>query len=77
MCKRAETSNVLIATDDQAALVAEPVISPLLLNVWALNVSDPFISFDALDTLEVRNLNYFPSEPSSLTEKGAMSWVGV
>ena len=43
----------LMCTDDQAAAAAEAMISPLILNVWALNVSDPFISFDALDTLEV------------------------
>lgn len=54
MHKRAETSHLLFVTDDQAALAAEPIISPLLLNTWALNVSDPFISIDSLDTLEVR-----------------------
>uniref|UniRef100_A0A7I4DD79 Importin N-terminal domain-containing protein n=1 Tax=Physcomitrium patens TaxID=3218 RepID=A0A7I4DD79_PHYPA len=41
-----------IKADDQAAAAAEPVISPLLLNTWANNVSDPFISCDAFDTLE-------------------------
>lgn len=61
----AETLNLLIAIDDQAAAAAEPVISPLLLNIWALNVSDPFISFDSLDTLEVR-FNYCTFELSSL-----------
>ncbi|KAG0591650.1 hypothetical protein M758_1G229200 [Ceratodon purpureus] len=47
-----ETLQAAIKADDQAAAAAEPVISPLLLNIWALNVSDPFISFDSLDTLD-------------------------
>ncbi|KAJ0455066.1 putative importin-beta domain, armadillo-like helical [Helianthus annuus] len=35
----------------EAALSIEPVISPIILNMWALHVSDPFISIDALDVL--------------------------
>ncbi|KAI3768813.1 hypothetical protein L2E82_19648 [Cichorium intybus] len=30
----------------------EPVISPIILNMWALHVSDPSMSIDALDVLE-------------------------
>lgn len=30
----------------------EPMISPLILNIWALHVSDPFISIDAIEVLE-------------------------
>lgn len=30
----------------------EPMISPLILNMWALHVSDPFISIDAIEVLE-------------------------
>ncbi|KAK6157731.1 hypothetical protein DH2020_011979 [Rehmannia glutinosa] len=30
----------------------EPVISPIMLNMWASHVSDPFISIDALEVLE-------------------------
>ena len=29
------------------------MISPVILNVWASHVSDPFISIDALEILEV------------------------
>lgn len=39
----------------ESALSIEPVISPIILNMWALHVSDPFISIDALDVLEVIN----------------------
>lgn len=34
----------------------EPVISPIILNMWASHVSDPFISIDALEVLEVNLL---------------------
>lgn len=40
-------------TDEQSATAAEANISPLILNVWANNIFDPFISIDALDTLQV------------------------
>ncbi|KAJ4710633.1 importin-9-like [Melia azedarach] len=30
----------------------EPMLSPLILNMWALHVSDPFISIDAIEVLE-------------------------
>ena len=35
----------------------EPIISPIILNVWALHISDPFISIDALEVLEVKILS--------------------
>lgn len=31
----------------------EPILSPIILNVWASHVSDPFASIDALEVLEV------------------------
>ncbi|KAL8550997.1 hypothetical protein ACS0TY_000181 [Phlomoides rotata] len=31
----------------------EPILSPIMLNMWASHVSDPFISIDALEVLEV------------------------
>lgn len=31
----------------------EPILSPIVLNMWAAHVSDPFISIDALEVLEV------------------------
>jgi hypothetical protein len=42
-----------VLTDEQSATAAEANISPLILNVWANNIFDPFISIDALDTLQV------------------------
>lgn len=44
---------VIVLTDEQSATAAEANISPLILNVWANNIFDPFISIDALDTLQV------------------------
>ncbi|KAI3738835.1 hypothetical protein L2E82_29021 [Cichorium intybus] len=36
----------------QAVVKEEPVISPIILNMWALHVSDPSMSIDVLDVLE-------------------------
>ncbi|KAH9707670.1 Importin N-terminal domain-containing protein [Citrus sinensis] len=56
---RDETLHLVLETL-QAAIKAgfltasmEPMISPLILNIWALHVSDPFISIDAIEVLEV------------------------
>jgi hypothetical protein len=38
---------------NESSTSVEPIISPIILNVWALHVSDPFISIDALEVLEV------------------------
>lgn len=35
------------------AVSIEPVLSPIILNMWASNVADPFVSIDALEVLEV------------------------
>ena len=50
-----------IIAHESSALV-ESIISPMILNVWALHISDPFISIDALEVLEVMILFYFVSE---------------
>ncbi|PWA83332.1 ARM repeat superfamily protein [Artemisia annua] len=47
-----ETLQAMVKAGHEAALSIEPVISPIILNMWALHVSDPFISIDALDVLE-------------------------
>lgn len=41
-------------TGQEIASSIEPVISPLILNTWVSHVSDPFISIDAIEVLEVR-----------------------
>lgn len=46
-------AQIVLLTDGQASAAAESTISPLVLNVWAKHVSDPFISIDALEILEV------------------------
>ncbi|KAL7610873.1 hypothetical protein Lser_V15G11924 [Lactuca serriola] len=47
-----ETLQAAVRAGHESALSIEPVISPIILNMWALHVSDPFISIDALDVLE-------------------------
>ena len=37
---------------EQSTLI-EPVISPIMLDVWAQHIADPFISIDAVEVLEV------------------------
>ncbi|KAK3015406.1 hypothetical protein RJ639_007478, partial [Escallonia herrerae] len=36
----------------EASVSIEPILSPIILNMWASHVSDPFISIDALEVLE-------------------------
>lgn len=31
----------------------EPIISPVILNMWASHISDPFVSMDSIEVLEV------------------------
>ncbi|BBN19279.1 importin-9 [Marchantia polymorpha subsp. ruderalis] len=47
-----ETLQAAVRANGQASAAAESTISPLVLNVWAKHVSDPFISIDALEILE-------------------------
>ncbi|GFQ01727.1 importin-9 [Phtheirospermum japonicum] len=47
-----ETLQAAVAAGHEVAASIEPVISPIMLNMWASHVSDPFISIDALEVLE-------------------------
>lgn len=49
----------LLITGRESSAFIEPIISPVILNVWALHISDPFISIDALEVLEVVVLKIF------------------
>ncbi|XAR55875.1 hypothetical protein NMG60_11036107 [Bertholletia excelsa] len=41
-----------IKSGHEATVSVEPIISPMMLNMWASHVSDPFISIDAVEVLE-------------------------
>lgn len=43
---------ILIVGHEFSASI-EPMISPVILNMWVSHVSDPFISIDAVEVLEV------------------------
>lgn len=43
----------LFAADHESSASAEPIISPIILNMWVLHISDPFICIDAIEVLEV------------------------
>ncbi|CAA0828812.1 ARM repeat superfamily protein [Striga hermonthica] len=47
-----ETLQAAVAAGHEVAASIEPVLSPIMLNMWASHVSDPFISIDALEVLE-------------------------
>ncbi|XP_028803455.1 importin-9 isoform X1 [Neltuma alba] len=47
-----ETLQATIKAGHESSAFVEPIISPVILNVWALHISDPFISSDALEVLE-------------------------
>lgn len=47
-----ETLQAVIKAGSETSTSVEPIISPIILNVWALHISDPFISIDALEVLE-------------------------
>ncbi|XP_057962818.1 uncharacterized protein LOC131154215 [Malania oleifera] len=47
-----ETLQAVVKAGREAAESIEPILSPIILNVWALHVSDPFISIDAVEILE-------------------------
>ncbi|KAF6170577.1 hypothetical protein GIB67_000512, partial [Kingdonia uniflora] len=50
-----ETLQVAIKAGHAVFASIEPAISPLILSMWALHSSDPFISIDALEVLEAIN----------------------
>lgn len=47
-----ETLQAAIGAGHEASVSIEPVISPIILNMWVSHVSDPFISIDAIEVLE-------------------------
>lgn len=47
-----ETLQAAVEAGHEATVSIEPIISPIILNMWALHVSDPFIGIDALEILE-------------------------
>ncbi|WJX57867.1 uridine/cytidine kinase [Trifolium repens] len=47
-----ETLQEAVKAGNESPEIVERVISPVILNVWASHISDPFISIDALEVLE-------------------------
>ncbi|KAL2542771.1 ARM repeat superfamily protein [Abeliophyllum distichum] len=47
-----ETLQAAVKAGHEFSASVEPIISPIMLNMWASHVSDPFISIDALEVLE-------------------------
>lgn len=47
-----ETLQAVVKAGLETSYSVEPIISPIILNMWASNVSDPFISVDAVEVLE-------------------------
>ncbi|XP_060669537.1 uncharacterized protein LOC107428072 isoform X1 [Ziziphus jujuba] len=47
-----ETLQASIKAGQEIAASIEPIISPIILNMWVSHVSDPFISIDAIEVLE-------------------------
>ncbi|KAK6921832.1 hypothetical protein RJ641_012339 [Dillenia turbinata] len=47
-----ETLQAAVKAGYEVSTSIEPIVSPILLNMWAKHVSDPFISIDAIDVLE-------------------------
>ncbi|XP_057447978.1 uncharacterized protein LOC130739637 [Lotus japonicus] len=52
-----ETLHAAVMTGHESSTLVESIISPVILNVWASHVLDPFISIDALEVLEaIKNI---------------------
>ncbi|XP_004238985.1 uncharacterized protein [Solanum lycopersicum] len=47
-----ETLQEAVKAGPDLVVSIEPVLSPIILNMWASNVADPFVSIDALEVLE-------------------------
>ncbi|KAG2574267.1 hypothetical protein PVAP13_7KG315500 [Panicum virgatum] len=47
-----ETLQSAIKSGGEQSTLIEPIISPIILDVWAQHISDPFISIDAIEVLE-------------------------
>ncbi|KAH0918070.1 hypothetical protein HID58_025730, partial [Brassica napus] len=54
-----ETLQQAIKAGHEASASIESIISPVILNVWVAHVSDPFISIDIIDVLEVNSHKEF------------------
>ncbi|RLM65862.1 importin-9 isoform X2 [Panicum miliaceum] len=48
-----ETVQSAIKSGGEQSTLIEPIISPIILDVWAQHIADPFISIDAVEVLEV------------------------
>ncbi|KAJ8500349.1 hypothetical protein OPV22_010901 [Ensete ventricosum] len=48
-----ETLQAAVKAGQEQSMTIEPIISPIILDVWSQHVSDPFISIDAVEVLEV------------------------
>lgn len=47
-----ETLQAAIKSGRESSASAEPIISPIILSLWALHISDPLISIEAIEVLE-------------------------
>ncbi|XVF43372.1 hypothetical protein PTKIN_Ptkin02bG0035000 [Pterospermum kingtungense] len=47
-----ETLQAAIRAGHELSASTEPIISPIILNMWALHISDPLISIEAIEVLE-------------------------
>lgn len=47
-----ETLQEAVKAGPELVVSIEPVLSPIILNMWLSNVADPFVSIDALEVLE-------------------------
>ncbi|KAL5553552.1 hypothetical protein UlMin_040953 [Ulmus minor] len=47
-----ETMQAAVKSGQESSALIEPIISPVILNLWVSHVSDPFISIDAIEVLE-------------------------
>nr|CAB3488054.1 unnamed protein product [Digitaria exilis] len=47
-----ETLQSAIRSGGEQSTLIEPIISPIILDVWAQHIADPFISIDAIEVLE-------------------------
>ncbi|KAE9446082.1 hypothetical protein C3L33_22005, partial [Rhododendron williamsianum] len=63
-----ETLQAAIGAGHEASVSIEPVLSPIILNMWVSHVSDPFISIDAVEVLE-------PQQQSDGLVAGALDLV--
>lgn len=58
----------------KASAAIEPIVSPVILNAWASHISDPFISSDVIEILEVIMLTIVGNFPLSGIFRDFPSW---